>query len=72
MANEDICARFGRKLRKLRKGRNWNQHYLAAHSGISREHISNLETGRKEPGLRVLEILAKSFDMSLSQFLSRL
>lgn len=70
--NEDICVRFGRKLRKLRKSRNWNQYYLAAHSGIGREHISNLENGHKEPGLRVLNDLADSFDMSLSQLLSRL
>lgn len=72
MANEDICVRFGRKLRKLRKSRDWNQYDLAVHSGISREHISYLENGRKEAGLRALKDLADSFDMSLAQLLSRL
>lgn len=72
MANEDICIRFGRRLVKLRKSRGWNQPYLAVHSGIGRQHISDLENGKKEPGLRALKDLADSFDMSLSQFLSRL
>jgi transcriptional regulator with XRE-family HTH domain len=72
MANEDICIRFGRKLRKLRKQKNWTQSYMAVHTGIGRSHISNLENGKKEAGLRALEILADSFDMSLPQLLSRL
>ena len=72
MANEDICVRFGRKLRKLRKSKGWTQSYMAVHTGIGRAHISNLENGKKEAGLRALEILADSFDMSLPQLLSRL
>ncbi len=72
MANEDICIRFGRKLTKLRQQKGWTQSYMAAHTGIGRAHISNLETGKKEAGLRVLEILADSFGMSLPQLLSRL
>jgi len=71
MANEDICIRFGRKLRKLRRQKGWTQSYMAEHTGIGRAHISNLETGKKEVGLRTLEILAKSFGMSLPQPLSR-
>jgi len=71
MANEDICIRFGRKLRKLRRQKGWTQSYMAEHTGIGRAHISNLETGKKEAGLRTLEILAKSFGMSLPQLLSR-
>jgi XRE family transcriptional regulator, regulator of sulfur utilization len=72
MANEDICVRFGRKLQRLRKSRGWNQYDLAAHTGIGRPHLSNLETGKKEAGLRTLEVLAKSFDMTLPQLLSRI
>jgi transcriptional regulator with XRE-family HTH domain len=71
MANEDICIRFGRKLRKLRRQKGWTQSYMAEHTGIGRAHLSNLETGKKEAGLRTLEILAKSFGMSLPQLLSR-
>jgi transcriptional regulator with XRE-family HTH domain len=72
MANEDICIRLGRKLRKLRHQKGWTQAYMAEHTGIGRAHISNLETGKKEAGLRALEILADSFGMSLPKLLSRL
>jgi transcriptional regulator with XRE-family HTH domain len=72
MANDDICIRFGRKLRKLRKQKGWTQSYMAEHTGIGRAHISNLETGKKEVGLRALEILADSFGLSLPKLLSRI
>lgn len=67
MANEDVCIRVGRKIRKLRKQRGWTQDYLAIHTGLGRTFISNIERGQKEPCLRSLEILALGFEMSLSQ-----
>jgi transcriptional regulator with XRE-family HTH domain len=72
MANEDICIRLGRRLRKLRKSKEWSQSYMSVHTGIGRPHISNLETGKKEAGLRVLEILADSFGISLPKLVSKL
>jgi len=65
----DICVRFGRRLRKLRADRGWSQAYLAEVSGIGRSHISELENGRREAGLRVLEMLAVSFDLTTSELL---
>jgi len=61
--------RFGRKLCQLREQRNWDQADLEAHSGIGRSHISQLENGKEEPGLRTLEILAISFNLSVSELL---
>ncbi|MGA3126174.1 MAG: helix-turn-helix transcriptional regulator [Candidatus Korobacteraceae bacterium] len=61
--------RFGRRLRKLRANRGWSQAYLAEVSGIGRSHISELENGRREAGLRVLEMLAVSFDLTTSELL---
>jgi transcriptional regulator with XRE-family HTH domain len=46
--------------------------YLAEISGIGRVHISELENGRREAGLRILEMLAVSFGISLSKLLSDL
>jgi transcriptional regulator with XRE-family HTH domain len=62
-------VRFGRRLRKLRADRGWSQAYLAEVSGIGRSHISELENGRREAGLRVLEMLAVSFDLTTSELL---
>jgi transcriptional regulator with XRE-family HTH domain len=66
----DICIRLGRRLRKLRIDRGWNQSYLAEISGIGRVHISELENGRREAGLRVLEMLATSFQITLAELLT--
>lgn len=62
----DICVRLGRRLRELRTERGWSQAYLAEISGIGRVHISELENGRREAGLRILEMLAGSFEISIS------
>ena len=64
-----ICVRFGRRVRELRKKRGWTQVYLAAHSGLGSVYISQLEHGKKEPGLRTIEILALSFDLTPAQLL---
>jgi transcriptional regulator with XRE-family HTH domain len=68
----DICVRLGRRLRKLRTDRGWNQAYLAEISGIDRVHISELENGRREAGLRVLEMLATSFQITLAELMTDL
>ena len=68
----DICTRVGRRLRKLRTDRGWNQAYLAEISGVGRVHISELENGRREAGLRILEMLAVSFEISLSELLKNI
>ena len=54
---------------RQRDGRGWSQAYLAEISGIGRPHISDLETGRREAGLRTLEALAGSFELTISQLL---
>jgi transcriptional regulator with XRE-family HTH domain len=42
---------------------------LAELSGVGRSHISELENGRREAGLRVLEMLAGSFELTTSELL---
>ena len=38
--------------------------YLAQHTGLGSVYISQLEHGKKEPGLRTIEILALGFEMT--------
>jgi transcriptional regulator with XRE-family HTH domain len=42
---------------------------LADHSGITREHLSELENGHKEIGIRTLEKIASAFDLNVYQLL---
>jgi transcriptional regulator with XRE-family HTH domain len=66
MATE-ICVRFGKRIRALRKERGWTQIDLAVHTGVGRVFISDVERGKKEPCLRTIEILAIAFEMTIPQ-----
>jgi transcriptional regulator with XRE-family HTH domain len=68
----DICVRLGKRLRSLRKQREWTQVYMAEHVGMDRSFISDLENGRKEICIRNLELLATAFGISISKLMSRL
>jgi len=63
----DICNALGKRVRKLRKEKGWNQTYLSVHTGISLTFISEIERGKKEPCLRLVEVLANGFGLSISQ-----
>ena len=68
----DVCVTFGKRIRTLRTKRGWYQEDLAAHSGIGRVAISNLENGKHEPKLKTIQALAGSLDMSMSALLKGL
>ena len=45
---------------------------LADHAEITREHLSELENGRKEAGIRTVEQIANALDMTLEGLFQRL
>jgi transcriptional regulator with XRE-family HTH domain len=65
----DICVRLGRRIRLLREKHGWTQQQLADMTGIGRVHVSELENGRREAGLRMLERLANTFEVAVSDLL---
>ena len=65
---KDICVRIGRRIRVLRTERGWTQAMLADHSALTREHLSELENGHKEIGVRALEKIALALGINLHQF----
>jgi len=66
MAN-DICVRFGRRLRRVRNQKGVKQEQLSQRTGIARTYIPQIENGRQEICLRRLEELAIGLDIPLSQ-----
>jgi transcriptional regulator with XRE-family HTH domain len=62
----DICVRLGERIRKARKAKGWRQLDLAEHSGVHEVHISDLERGSREIGLRTLAKIAAAFGMTVS------
>jgi transcriptional regulator with XRE-family HTH domain len=68
----DICIRLGRRIRQLRSKQGWTQQQLADMTGIGRVHVSELENGKREAGLRMLERIADTFEVSVSDLLRSL
>jgi XRE family aerobic/anaerobic benzoate catabolism transcriptional regulator len=63
---KDICILLGERIRILRKQRGWRQIDLAQHSGVHEVHISDVERGAREVGLRTLLAIAQALEVKLS------
>ncbi len=57
----DIRVRVGRRIRQLRRNRGMRQIDLVEKASISKTHLSDLENGRREIGLLMIEKLANAF-----------
>jgi len=64
-----LTLKFGKKIESLRKKRGWDQADLAAHTGIERGHLSEIENGKRLINLATLQKLAKGLDTSMAMLL---
>lgn len=60
---------FGRRLLELRRESEWSQEVLSEKTGISTQHISNMENGHKEPCLGNMARLARAFGVTISELM---
>jgi transcriptional regulator with XRE-family HTH domain len=67
---KDICVLVGQKIRALRTARGWTRTYLSVHAGVGRNYISDVELGKKEIGLRNLQLLAMSLSVKTAELLN--
>jgi transcriptional regulator with XRE-family HTH domain len=72
MVSQVIKARFGQRLKALRKKRGLTQAELADLPGLDRSYLVEIEQGKRNPCLINLAIIAKGLKISLSQMLSRI
>ncbi|OGM32686.1 transcriptional regulator [Candidatus Woesebacteria bacterium RIFCSPHIGHO2_01_FULL_44_21] len=66
---EDIRAKFGKHLRKLRDDRRLTQEQLADEAGMHFTYIGQIERGLRNPSLINLHKLAKALKVSAGQLL---
>lgn len=66
---ETILIKFGRRVRELRQERNFTQQQLADISGLHKNYIGMIERGERNPSLVNIEILANSFEISISELM---
>jgi transcriptional regulator with XRE-family HTH domain len=67
-----LLKTFGRTIRRLRKQRGLSQEDLAEASGMSRNYISDIERGVRNPGLLALVALAKALRVSLRELVEEI
>jgi transcriptional regulator with XRE-family HTH domain len=67
-----VCIGLGRRIRSLRKRKGWTQVEMAAYLGINRGHLSDLEMGKREIGLLMLQVLARGLDTTMAKLLNGL
>ncbi len=58
---------LGMRIRYLRSLRKWSQEDLALEANINRNYICDLENGRRNPSLEVLERISDAFGITLSE-----
>jgi DNA-binding XRE family transcriptional regulator len=63
------AGRFGKRLRQLRIARGLSQIEMAHQFGIDRGHISEMESGKKNVCLPMLEVLARGFRVTISELM---
>jgi transcriptional regulator with XRE-family HTH domain len=68
----DICGRFAERLKRLRNSKNMSQVALAEKIGIQSTYLSDLENAKKQPCLRVIDMLATGLGVTLSELFQKL
>jgi ribosome-binding protein aMBF1 (putative translation factor) len=71
-AHSNIVVRFGQRVRELRKKRGLSQETFAAECGLDRTYISGIERGKRNVSLLNIEVLAKSFGVSIAELMKEL
>jgi len=63
----DICEKFGKKIRELRLEKKWSQENLAEVTEFHRTYIGMVERGERNPSLKSIERFAKAFEIEINQ-----
>jgi transcriptional regulator with XRE-family HTH domain len=67
-----LCIALGKRIRALRQSKGWTQVEMTAYLGISRNHLSDLERGKREMGILMLQVIAKGLDTTMDKLLKGL
>lgn len=65
----EIQARLGQNVRRLREAKGWSQEDYADRAGIHRTYVSDIERGKRNPTVAVVEKLAKPLEVSAGTLL---
>ncbi len=66
MPSIDLSKKLGRVIRRRRKKLGLSQEELAHQAGITRNYVSLLELGQRNPTLNVIALLARALDTTVT------
>ena len=67
--NEDVCVRFGEKLRNIRLELGYSQEELSFKAGLHRTYISSVERGKRNISLTNIQKLADALDLQMKDLM---
>lgn len=62
-----LAGRFGAVVRDLRLAKGYTQEAFADRCGFFRTYLSRVETGRANPTLNAIEVIAAALDLSMTE-----
>jgi transcriptional regulator with XRE-family HTH domain len=67
-----LLVAVGKRIRALREARGLTQVDFAVDLDVNRGHLSDIELGKREPGLITLQIIARGLGTTMSRLLKDL
>lgn len=64
-----ISSKVGKQISQIRESKGWTKKQLSSYADISTTYIGELEIGKKNPTIVVLEKIAKALGVSISELL---
>ena len=70
--NEDVCVRFGEKLRNIRLDLGYSQEELSFKAGLHRTYISSVERGKRNISLTNIKKIADALGLKMKDLMPEL
>ncbi len=67
--SEDVCVRFGEKLRNIRLDLGYSQEELSFKAGLHRTYISSVERGERNISITNIKKLADALDLKMKELM---
>jgi transcriptional regulator with XRE-family HTH domain len=61
-----LLQQLGKRIRFLREGKGWSQLTLSLVSEVNRNYLSDLERGRRNPSIKILQQIAEALSIDLT------
>lgn len=68
LASMDIKLKIGQRIRELRKGLEISQESLAYKAEVDRTYVTDVENGRRNISVEILEKLITALEISFTEF----